>query len=93
VDVVVDGRPEPPLKRQRAAAASGAMFARHLTQRVVVKQEEFAEKDEEFLDEQEEHHTMRTFSLRQQDKIAELVDIALAGGGDAIAVKAIRDRH
>jgi hypothetical protein len=83
-----------PVDESDAAPPRSALSVVHRanTKLVAVKRER-DDKQEEFLDEQEEHHTMRAFSLKQQDKIAELVAVALAAGADPVAVYSIRDRH
>jgi ankyrin repeat protein len=98
---VVDMETEPlaePVDESDAAPPRSALSAVHQantqahTKLKAVKRER-DDKQEDFLDEQDEHHIMRAFSLRQQEKVAELVDMALAAGGDRVAVNAIRDRH
>ncbi|KAJ1450601.1 ankyrin repeat-containing domain protein [Pelagophyceae sp. CCMP2097] len=77
-----------------AAPPRSALAAVHQanTMLVAVKRER-DDTQEEFLDEQDGHHTMRAFSLVQQSKITDLVVLALAGGGDPVAIYSIRDRH
>ncbi len=100
IEVIVDVSSEPPLKRQRVAVESGAMFARHLSAQVIVKQEkfddkqkEFDDKQDEYEDEHDEHKYQRAFALKLQDKVDELAAIARAAGGDAAAINAICSRH
>ncbi|KAJ1450596.1 ankyrin repeat-containing domain protein, partial [Pelagophyceae sp. CCMP2097] len=83
-----------PVDESDAAPSRSALSAVHRanTKLVAVKRER-DDTQEELSDEQDEHHTMRAFSLKQQNKIAELVDMALDASADPVAINAIRDRH